>query len=48
LRGWAQALGLAVSGGSDCHGPGRRVVGACSVSAAELEALRSRVGRNEG
>jgi predicted metal-dependent phosphoesterase TrpH len=42
LRGWAHELGLAVSGGSDCHGPDqpRRAVGACGVSAAEVEALR--------
>jgi predicted metal-dependent phosphoesterase TrpH len=42
LRGWARELGLAVTGGSDCHGPDqpRRAVGACSVSAAELDALR--------
>jgi predicted metal-dependent phosphoesterase TrpH len=42
LRGWAAALGLAVSGGSDCHGPGRRCLGCRSVTAAELEALRRR------
>jgi predicted metal-dependent phosphoesterase TrpH len=40
LRQWAAALGLAVTGGSDCHGPGRRAVGACTVSAEELERLR--------
>jgi hypothetical protein len=40
LREWAAALGLAVTGGSDCHGPGRRSVGACTVSAEELERLR--------
>ncbi len=42
LRQWAAALGLAVTGGSDCHGPGepRRAVGACGVTAAELAALR--------
>jgi predicted metal-dependent phosphoesterase TrpH len=45
LRGWAAALGLAVSGGSDCHGPGRRSVGACTVSAQELERLRGMVAR---
>src|SRR5207244_2808029 len=27
LRGWAKDLDLAVTGGSDCHGPGRRAVG---------------------
>jgi predicted metal-dependent phosphoesterase TrpH len=42
LRAWAAALGLAVTGGSDCHGPGdwKRAVGACGVRAEELEALR--------
>ncbi len=45
LRAWAAELGLAVSGGSDCHGPGRRSVGACTVSSEELGALRRQVGR---
>jgi predicted metal-dependent phosphoesterase TrpH len=45
LRRWAGELGLAVSGGSDCHGPGRRAVGACTVSAEEVEHLRQRVGK---
>lgn len=42
LRAWAAALGLAVTGGSDCHGPGpyRQAVGACGVGDAELAALR--------
>jgi len=42
LRTWAAELGLAVTGGSDCHGPGHyaRAVGACSVTAEELERLR--------
>jgi predicted metal-dependent phosphoesterase TrpH len=40
LRAWADALGLAVTGGSDCHGPGRRGIGTCTVSSAELERLR--------
>lgn len=40
LRDWAAELGLVVSGGSDCHGPGRRPVGSRTVSRAELEALR--------
>ncbi len=40
LRAWAERLEMAISGGSDCHGPGKRTVGACSVSAAELEVLR--------
>jgi predicted metal-dependent phosphoesterase TrpH len=44
LRGLAAELGLAVTGGSDCHGPGhpRRAVGACSISADELEQLLTR------
>lgn len=45
LRGWADALGLAVTGGSDCHGPGRRTIGACTVTTVELECLRQRVER---
>jgi 3',5'-nucleoside bisphosphate phosphatase len=45
LRGWADALGLAVTGGSDCHGPGRRAVGACTITTVELERLRQRVER---
>jgi predicted metal-dependent phosphoesterase TrpH len=40
LRSWAQELGLAVTGGSDCHGPGRRPVGARTVSLEELDRLR--------
>jgi predicted metal-dependent phosphoesterase TrpH len=44
LRGLATELGLAATAGSDCHGPGHpsRAVGACSVTAEELERLRSR------
>jgi predicted metal-dependent phosphoesterase TrpH len=47
LRGWARELGLAVTGGSDCHGPDqpRRAVGACGVSAADVEALRRLAAR---
>lgn len=41
LRRWAGELGLAISGGSDCHGPGKRTPGACSVSDAELARLRT-------
>jgi predicted metal-dependent phosphoesterase TrpH len=40
LRDWAADLGLAISGGSDCHGPGKRSVGTCTVSGEELERLR--------
>jgi predicted metal-dependent phosphoesterase TrpH len=39
-RRWAATLGLAVTAGSDCHGPGRRTVGACTISDSELETLR--------
>jgi predicted metal-dependent phosphoesterase TrpH len=45
LRGWAKQLGLAITGGSDCHGPGRRSVGSCTVSAEELAQLRQMVSR---
>ena len=44
LRGWAAELGLAVTGGSDCHGPGTSPVGSRTVSAEELTALRQRAG----
>jgi predicted metal-dependent phosphoesterase TrpH len=42
LRGLARELALAVTGGSDCHGPGnyQRDVGARGVTEAELEHLR--------
>jgi predicted metal-dependent phosphoesterase TrpH len=40
LRIWAAELGLAVTGGSDCHGPGDRSVGACGITRAELESIR--------
>ncbi len=40
LRDFAAQLGLAVSGGSDCHGPGPREIGCCTVSGEELERLR--------
>jgi predicted metal-dependent phosphoesterase TrpH len=45
LRGWAGRLGLAVTGGSDCHGPGRRSVGSCTISAAEFAQLCQTVSR---
>jgi predicted metal-dependent phosphoesterase TrpH len=44
LRSWAAELGLAVTGGSDCHGPGTSPLGSCSISAEELQALRQRAG----
>jgi predicted metal-dependent phosphoesterase TrpH len=42
LRARAAEFGMAVTGGSDCHGPGspRRAVGACTISAEELASLR--------
>ena len=42
LRAWAKLLDLAVTGGSDCHGPGlpRRAVGVCGLTSVELEQLR--------
>jgi predicted metal-dependent phosphoesterase TrpH len=45
LRQWAATLGLAVTGGSDCHGPGlpARAIGARGVSARELAAIKQRV-----
>jgi predicted metal-dependent phosphoesterase TrpH len=47
LRALAAELGLAVTGGSDCHGPDQpgRAVGTCSVTKAELELLRQRASR---
>jgi 3',5'-nucleoside bisphosphate phosphatase len=45
LRRLAAEYGLAVSGGSDCHGPGlpRQAVGACGISHAEYLSLKQRV-----
>jgi predicted metal-dependent phosphoesterase TrpH len=45
LRRWASTLGLAVTGGSDCHGPGvpARAVGARGITAEELAAIRRRI-----
>jgi predicted metal-dependent phosphoesterase TrpH len=42
LRLWAAALNLVVTGGSDCHGPGRRSIGARTISDQELDLLRQR------
>jgi predicted metal-dependent phosphoesterase TrpH len=44
LRHLAVSLGLAVSGGSDCHGPGEpsRAIGASTISRAEFDHLRER------
>jgi 3',5'-nucleoside bisphosphate phosphatase len=51
LRQHADELRLAVTGGSDCHGPGpvKRAIGAVGVNATELEALRQRAnGKQRG
>jgi predicted metal-dependent phosphoesterase TrpH len=42
LRRWAHQFRLAVTGGSDCHGPDppHRAVGSCGVTYDELEQLR--------
>jgi predicted metal-dependent phosphoesterase TrpH len=42
LRALAERIGLAVTGGSDCHGPGKRAVGCCTISDPELAHLRQR------
>ncbi len=49
LRELAKAAGLAVSGGSDCHGPtpATRAIGSRAVSRAELEELRGLAGMME-
>lgn len=42
LRHWAYQLNMAVTGGSDCHGPdGGRPVGSLGLSADEFHAFRS-------
>lgn len=45
LRHLASELGLAISGGSDCHGPDepRRAVGTCSIGHDELMRLRDKI-----
>jgi predicted metal-dependent phosphoesterase TrpH len=45
LRQWAVELGLAITGGSDCHGPDEpsRAVGASSISHDELQRLREMI-----
>jgi len=42
LRSLARELEMAITGGSDCHGPDqpRQAIGACSISMEELEQLR--------
>jgi predicted metal-dependent phosphoesterase TrpH len=44
LQEIAQSLGLAISGGSDCHGPTpvSRAIGNCGIRLPELERLRQR------
>lgn len=46
LKRWANSLGLAITGGSDCHGPDepRRSVGSCTLSPDEWQALRCKIG----
>jgi len=43
IRQLAQQAGLAVSGGSDCHGPDpvKRMIGTCGIDIRELEILRA-------
>ena len=43
LREWAATAGLAISGGSDCHGPtpNRRALGSYAITRAEVESLRA-------
>lgn len=47
LRQWANDLGLAITGGSDCHGPdiSKRSVGVSTISDQELFLLRNRATR---
>jgi predicted metal-dependent phosphoesterase TrpH len=47
LRTLAGTLGLAITGGSDCHGPEpfHRAIGSTTISAGELQALRNRICR---
>lgn len=44
LREWAVSLGLAVTGGSDCHGPDSPAVGSRTISPEELAVLRQKAG----
>jgi predicted metal-dependent phosphoesterase TrpH len=41
LRHWAAELDLAVTGGSDCHGPAGTAIGARGVTADELVAVKT-------
>jgi hypothetical protein len=44
IRGWADQLGLAVTGGSDCHGPApwTRALGALGATRSEVDVLRAK------
>jgi predicted metal-dependent phosphoesterase TrpH len=48
LRSWAVRFGMAVTGGSDCHGPepAGRGIGTHGISASEIAALRQLVSRD--
>ena len=39
LRAWAEELGWAITGGSDCHGPGNRTIGSRGLTTAEWKQL---------
>jgi predicted metal-dependent phosphoesterase TrpH len=49
LCDWAGDLGLAITGGSDCHGPDQpsRAIGTCSLAAEDWETLRQLAGADE-
>ena len=40
LRAWAGELGWAITGGSDCHGPGNRTIGSRGLTTAEWKKLK--------
>jgi predicted metal-dependent phosphoesterase TrpH len=42
LRAWAAELGLVITGGSDCHGPGQHhhAIGASGITLEELDRIR--------
>jgi predicted metal-dependent phosphoesterase TrpH len=42
LRSWAETLNLAVTAGSDCHGPGPRAIGARTLSDQDFARLREK------
>ncbi len=46
MRAMAAQAGLAVTGGSDCHGPGARGIGACSIAVQKLDVLRHLASEN--